>query len=344
MFSTKTTAAGLSIVSNSLLVILKVTVGLLMGSVSVLSEGIHSGVDLLAALIAFFSIRAAAKPADEEHPFGHGKIENISGTIEALLIFLAAGWIIYEAVDKIRTGTGLESINLGIGLMAFSAVLNFFVSRHLHKIARSTDSVALEADAWHLTTDVYTSIGIFVGLVVVRLTGLTILDPLIAIGVAILIMRAAWNISRKSVGGLLDVSLPKDEQDVIRAAITEHLGEVAGFHKLRTRKAGSERYVDLHLVLPKSATLEEAHRLCDHLEEDIRNKLANASVTIHCEPCGLAEEDKCPPDCPVTACRLKVQMQNSARPRRSRLGPHERPSKGKHGAPRGGHPGSSGHD
>jgi cation diffusion facilitator family transporter len=344
VFSTKTSAAGLSIISNSLLVILKVVIGLLMGSVSVLSEGIHSGVDLVAALIAFFSIRAAVKPADEEHAFGHGKIENVSGTIEALLIFLAASWIIYEAVEKIRAGTGLESVNLGIGLMAFSAVLNFFVSRHLHKIARSTDSVALEADAWHLTTDVYTSIGIFVGLIVVRVTGLTILDPLIAIGVAILIMRAAWNITRKSVGGLLDVSLPKEEQDVLRAAITEHLGEVAGFHKLRTRKAGSERYVDLHLVLPKSATLEEAHRLCDHLEEDITNKLANGSVTIHCEPCGLAEEDKCPPDCPVTACRLQVQMQSSARPRRSRLGPHERPSKGKHRTTRGGHPGSSGHD
>ena len=222
--------------------------------------------------------------------------------------------------------------------------MDFFVSRHLHKIARSTDSVALEADAWHLTTDVYTSIGIFVGLIVVRVTGLTILDPLIAIAVAILIMRAAWNITRKSVKGLLDVSLPEEEQNLIRAAITEHLGEVASFHKLRTRKAGSERYVDLHLVLPKSATLEEAHRLCDHLEEDIRNKLANGSVTIHCEPCALAEEDRCPPDCPVTACRLQVQMRSSARPRRSRLDPHERPPKGKHRATRGGHPGSSEHD
>lgn len=319
MFSTKTTAAGLSIASNTALVVLKVSVGLAMGSVSVLSEGVHSAVDLLAALIAFFSIRAAARPADEEHEFGHGKIENISGTIEALLIFLAAGFIIYEAVDRIREVTGLESIELGIGIMAVSALVNFFVSRHLHRVARSTDSVALEADAWHLTTDVYTSLGVTAGLVAVRVTGLTMLDPIIAIVVAMVIVRAAWNITRKSVGGLLDVRLPEDEEAIIRASITEHLGEVVGFHKLRTRKSGSQRYIDVHLVLPKSATLEEAHRLCDHLEGDIRHKLANGLVTIHCEPCELDHDDACPPDCPVIRCSVHVDRQEGRKARRPRL-------------------------
>lgn len=325
MFSTKTTAAGLSILSNSLLVIFKVVVGLIMGSVSVLSEGIHSGVDLMAALIAFFSIRAAAKPADEDHEFGHGKIENVSGTIEALLIFLAAGFIIYEAVEKIRTGTGLVSIDLGIGVMALSALVNFFVSRHLHRIARLTDSVALEADAWHLTTDVYTSLGIVAGLVVVRVTGLTILDPIIAIGVAVLILRAAWNITRKSMAGLLDVRLPEQEEDVIAAAITEHLGEVAGFHKLRTRKAGSQRYIDLHLVFPKSVTLEQAHGLCDHLEEDIGRKLPNCLVTIHCEPCKHTKDGDCPADCAVIDCRMHVERGNLRRANTSRPTQQGRP-------------------
>jgi cation diffusion facilitator family transporter len=306
VFSTKTSAAGLSILSNSTLVGLKIGVGLAMGSVSVLSEGVHSGVDLLAALIAFFSIRAAAKPADEDHQFGHGKIENISGAVEALLIFLAAGLITYEAVVKIREATGLESIDLGIALMAVSAVVNFFVSRHLHKVARATDSVALEADAWHLTTDVYTSLGVVAGLVAVRVTGLTILDPIVAIGVAVLILRAAWNITRKAVSGLLDTRLPLEEEAIIRASITEHLGDVVGFHKLRTRKAGSQRYIDLHLVLPKSATLEEAHRLCDHLEDDIKSKLSEGVVTIHCEPCKQADDGVCPPDCPVIKCSLRV--------------------------------------
>lgn len=304
MFSTKTSAAGLSILSNSLLVAVKLAVGLAMGSVSVISEGIHSAVDLLAALIAFFSIRAAVKPADEEHEFGHGKIENISGSIEALLIFLAAGLIIYEAIKKIIVGTPVERLDLGIGLMAGSAVLNFFVSRRLHKIADSTDSVALEADAWHLTTDVYTSLGVFVGLVIVRLTHLTILDPIIAIGVGLLIIRAAWNITRKSMGGLVDVRLPQAEEDIIAASITEHLGEITGFHELRTRKSGSQRYIDLHLVLPKSVTLEEAHKLCDHLEGDIKSKLSNGLVTIHCEPCEQAENGTCPADCPVIDCTI----------------------------------------
>jgi len=307
MFSTRTSAAGLSILSNSLLVGLKLAVGLAMGSVSVISEGVHSAVDLLAALIAFFSIRAAAKPADEEHEFGHGKIENISGTIEALLIFLAAGLIIFEAEQKIRLGTGVERLDLGIGIMAGSAVLNFFVSRHLHKIAHRSDSVALEADAWHLTTDVYTSLGVFAGLVIVRLTDLTILDPIIAIGVALLIIRAAWNITRKSLSGLVDVRLPKEEEDVISASIMEHLGELAGFHELRTRKAGSQRYIELHLVLPKSVSLERAHKLCDHLEDDIKSKLTNGLVTIHCEPCDQHDDGTCPPDCPAIKCSIRLE-------------------------------------
>ena len=306
MFSTKTSAAGLSILSNSLLVALKLAAGLAMGSVSVISEGVHSAVDLLAAMIAFFSIRAAAKPADEEHEFGHGKIENISGTIEALLIFLAAILIIREAIVKIIDRAQPEFITLGIGIMAFSAVVNFFVSRRLHRIAHSTDSIALEADAWHLTTDVYTSLGVFAGLIVVEITHWYILDPIIAIGVALLIIRAAWNITRKSISGLVDERLPKAEEDIITASIIEHLGEITGFHELRTRKAGSQRYINLHLVLPKSVTLEEAHRLCDHLEGDIKNKLSNGLVTIHCEPCEQGEDGSCPPECPVIDCSIHV--------------------------------------
>jgi cation diffusion facilitator family transporter len=311
MFSTKTSAAGLSILSNSVLVALKLAVGVIMGSVSVISEGVHSAVDLLAAVIAFFSIRAAAKPADEEHEFGHGKIENISGTVEALLIFGAAGYIIYEAIDKIINRARPEFLTAGIGIMAFSAVANFFVSRHLHKVAYKDDSIALEADAWHLTTDVYTSLGVLAGLIVVQITHWYILDPIIAIGVAVLILRAAWNISSKSVRGLIDVRLPEAEEDIITASIMEHIGELAGFHELRTRKAGSQRYIELHLVLPRKVTVEEAHRLCDHLEDDIKSKLPNGMVTIHCEPCDQHPDGTCPPDCPGITCRLRVDNEDS---------------------------------
>jgi cation diffusion facilitator family transporter len=278
-----------------------------MGSVSVISEGVHSSVDLMASLIAFFSIRAAARPADEQHEFGHGKIENISATIEALLIFLAACLIIYEAIIKIIKRAQPEFLIVGIGIMAFSTVVNFFVSRRQHRMARSTDSVALEADAWHLTTDVYTSLGVFSGLILVQITHWYILDPIIAIGVALLILRTAWNITSKSVRGLVDVRLPKAEEDIISASILEHVGELAGFHELRTRKSGSQRYIELHLVLPKSVTVEKADKLCDHLEDDIKSKLSEGVVTIHCEPCEQQDDGTCPQDCPGITCRLKIR-------------------------------------
>jgi cation diffusion facilitator family transporter len=197
--------------------------------------------------------------------------------------------------------------------MAFSAVANFFVSRHLHKVAHKDDSIALEADAWHLTTDVYTSLGVLAGLIVMKITHWYILDPIIAIGVALLILRAAWNITRKSIEGLVDRRLPQVEEDMIAASIMEHLGELAGFHELRTRKAGSQRYIELHLVLPKKVTVEEAHKLCDHLEEDIKSKLSESAVTIHCEPCDQFDDGTCPPDCPGITCRLKVNGGSSDR-------------------------------
>ena len=297
MFSTKTSAAGLSIISNSLLIVLKLGVGIATGSVSIISEAIHSGMDLLAALIAFFSLRFASKPADAEHPFGHGKAENVSGAIEAALIFIAAAIIIYGAIARIITGARVELVELGIGVMAVSLVVNIIVSRHLLRVARATDSIALEADARHLTTDVYTSLGVLMGLVVVRVTGLYILDPIIAIGVALLIMRTAYILTRKSFAGIMDVRLPEEEERIITSSINEHYGELLGFHELRTRKSGSERYIDLHLVMAKGVSIEEAHRLCDHLEDDIKRKLANADVIIHVEPC---DEDceNCPASCP----------------------------------------------
>ena len=302
MFQTKTSAAGLSVLSNTLLILLKVVAGLLSGSISIIAEAIHSGIDLVAAGIAFFSLRIAGRPADREHPFGHGKVENISGTIEAGLIFVAAGFIIYHAIDRIIAGAVIEYLSVGIAVMAVSVVVNVLVSRHLLRIARETDSIALEADARHLTTDVYTSLGVLAGLIVVRISGLNILDPIIAIGVALFILRTAYDVIRRAFPPLIDVRLPEDEEMLIASCIIEHYGEMVGFHELRTRKAGSERYIDLHLVMAKNASIEEAHRLCDHMEEDIKSKLFNASVTIHVEPCEMTCEE-CPTSCPLAKKR-----------------------------------------
>ncbi len=285
MLDRKGRVALLSVGSNTILTLLKLVVGLAIGSVSVVAEAVHSGVDLLAALIAFFAVRSAAKPPDEQHPYGHGKVENVSGTIEALLIFVAAGLIVMEAVAKILHGGELPQVDWGLAVMAFSAGANVLVSRRLLAVAKATDSVALEADAYHLTTDVLTSLGVLVGLVLVRLTGWAILDPLVAIGVAVVIGKAAWDITRRSFVDLLDRSLPAAERRAISAVLDRHTGCLAGYHRLRSRKVGSERHIDLHLVVNGEASVAEAHDLCDHLERDLHRALGACSLTIHVEPC-----------------------------------------------------------
>ena len=285
LFTRKSKAAAVSIVSNTALIILKLVSGIITGSVSLIAEAIHSSMDLVAAIVAFVSVNISDRPADTQHPFGHGKAENVSGVIEGLLIFMAAGFIIYEAIDRIITGAELEFLELGIVLIVISIIVNTIVSRYLHKVSRSTDSLALEADATHLTTDVLTMVGVLVGLIIVRITGMTVIDPVIAILVALVIIKAAYDITRKSFGGLMDTSLPEHEEAAIKSCLAEHNDLVVGFHKLRTRKSGSFRHIDLHLVIPGALKMDEAHDICDHLEQHIEGVLDNSDVTIHMEPC-----------------------------------------------------------
>jgi len=293
---TKVKAARLSVVSNSFLILLKLFAGFLTGSISLIAEAIHSLMDLAAAVIALISVRISDRPADEQHPFGHGKAENISGVAEAVLIFVAAGIIVYEAVKRLIVGKTLALVEIGIAIMAVSIVVNILVSQYLLKVSRATDSVALEADARHLTTDVISMVGVLIGLILVRLTGLNILDPIVAILVALLIMKTAYDVTKRSFGGLIDVKLPQAEEDEITSCIMEHGGQLVAFHELRTRKAGSHRYIELHLVMPKNASVEEAHRMCDHLEQDIRKRLSHTNITIHVEPCAT-ECEQCSVPC-----------------------------------------------
>lgn len=280
----KTGAAGVSVVSNVVLVALKLAVGLLTGSVSVVSEAIHSSIDLVAALIAFFSVRLSDRPPDQDHPYGHGKIENVSGTVEALLILVAAIFIVYEAGQKIFHDFELEMVGLGVVVMGLSAVVNTVVSRYLSKVAARTDSLALEADAKHLHTDVLTSAGVFGGLLLVQITGWKILDPLVAIAVALVISKAAYDLTKKSSSDLLDAKLPEQEEEEIVAVLHGHEERFLGYHEFRTRKSGSRRHVDLHLVVDGSLSVAQAHEFCDHLEKDIADQLPNTDVTIHVEP------------------------------------------------------------
>lgn len=283
--SSKSGAAAISVLSNLLLVVAKLVVGFATGSVSVISEAVHSGMDLAAAVIALTAVRVSARPADTGHSYGHGKAENFSGAIEAVLIFAAAAWIIYEAAHRIAAGGGrLESLNLGLVVMGLSVVMNFFVSRNLLKVAARTDSIALEADARHLTTDMATSAGVFIGLLAVQLTGLDWLDPVIAVLIALIIMRTAFDLTRRSVVDLLDQSLPPTERMAIISVINEYSEQVLEFHSMRTRKSGAERYVDLHLVVDRRESLVRAHEICTEIEDRIKARLPGCDVVIHIEP------------------------------------------------------------
>jgi cation diffusion facilitator family transporter len=281
----KQKAAKISIASNTTLILLKLVAGILTGSISLIAEAVHSLMDLAASVIAFISVRVSDRPADQDHPYGHGKAENISGVAEGALIFVASGIIIYEAIKRFIAGTTLEFLDVGIGIMIASIVVNVIVSRYLFKVSSERDSLALEADAYHLSTDVITMSAVLVALLVVRFTGFTMFDPIAATFVAVFIGRAAYIITKKSFGGLLDIRLSQSEEDKIRSCIMEHGGQLVGFHDLRTRKAGSQRHIDLHLVVPKNADVEEAHHLCDHLEQDIKQCLPRSDVVIHVEPC-----------------------------------------------------------
>jgi cation diffusion facilitator family transporter len=286
MFSSRSGAAKLSLIVIIGLIVLKVVVGALTGSLSILAQAIDSFLDLFAVAVTFLAVRIATKPADEEHPFGHGKAENMAAIVQAVLIFLAGGSIIYAAIHRIMTGAILELTEAGIGVMVVSIVASIFLSRYLLKVSRQEDSLALQANAHNIAADVYSAAAVLVGLLVVRFTGLSIIDPILALLVAVYIFKVAYDVLKDSFGGLVDVKLPEAEENTIRAAITEHFGRgVVGFHALRTRKAGSQRYIDLHLVMPKSISLEEAHQMCDHLEQDIRSRLPHTDVTIHVEPC-----------------------------------------------------------
>ncbi len=286
ILSSKTGVAGLSVLSNSVLIVIKLVGGLVTGSISIVAEAIHSVLDLVAAIIALITVRVSGRPADREHPFGHGKAESISGLIEAALIFVAVVLIVREAVLRILEVVDLKLTEVGIAVMLVSVVVNILVSRRLLKVARATDSIALEADAAHLTTDVYTSLGVLMGLVVVRLTGLAILDAIVALAVLGLVVKTAYDITRKSVAGLMDVKLPTEEEALIKSCIEEHGRKVLGFHQMRTRKVGSQRHIDLHLVMDGDINLSNAHGMCDHLEEDIQSRLGDVSITIHVEPLG----------------------------------------------------------
>jgi cation diffusion facilitator family transporter len=282
----KSRAAVVSIASNSVLIALKLAAAAITGSIAILSEALHSSIDLIASVIAYVSVRVSDEPADEEHPYGHEKVESFAAAIEGMLILVGAGIIIFEAVKRLGEGGGeLESLGVGIAVIAFSALVNFGVSWYLRRAAERYHSPALEGDAAHLSTDAYSSVGVLAGLGLVEVTGAAELDAVVAIIVAITIVAAGIRILRRSGGVLIDEAPPAEELDLIERVIArERPEEMAGYHKLRARSSGTRRYVDMHLQFVSGTTLERAHQCAHQLRDAIEAELERVEVLIHVEP------------------------------------------------------------
>ncbi|HEY3424959.1 MAG TPA: cation diffusion facilitator family transporter [Negativicutes bacterium] len=287
----KQNTAQLSVMSNTLLVILKLVVGFYTGAVSIISEAAHSAVDLIASLVAYYAVRKSGQPPDENHAYGHGKIENLSGAIEAALIILAAVWIMFEAGQKISAPHVPAFLEYGIVIMLISISTNYIVSRKLMAVAKQTCSAALEADALHLHADIWTSVGVLAGLVIIKVTGWVWIDPIIAIVVAVVVFKAGFNMTKKSLYELTDISLPEEEENMIVNIVKGHV-EVISFHRLRTRRSGSYRMIDMHVIMDKNMHLDKAHAVCDQLENEIKNLLGLCDVVIHLEPCDDPDNDR----------------------------------------------------
>jgi cation diffusion facilitator family transporter len=278
-------AAAVSIASNSALIALKIVAGVLTGSVAVLTEALHSGIDLLASLIAFFSVRRAEEPADAGHRYGHEKFENAAAAAEGMLILAGSAVIAFAAIRSLISGPELDHLGIGIGVVGFAAVVNLGVSSWLFRKGREMSSPALEGDAAHLRTDAYTSLGVLVGLALVSITGAEWLDPVVALLIAGGIVVTGVKLTIGSLRVLVDEALPEDELEAIRETIEAFAGEgVVGYHQLRTRRAGARRYVDLHLQFRHGTSLEEAHHTAHALQDAIRARLKGADILIHLEP------------------------------------------------------------
>jgi cation diffusion facilitator family transporter len=281
----KDSAAAVSIASNAVLIALKLAAAAITGSIAILTEAVHSSIDLIASMVAFYSVRKADEPADEDHPYGHQKVENLAAAIEGMLVLVGAGIIVYESVRRLAQGAEVHSLGVGIAVIAFSALANLVVSGYLYRRARVTDSPALEGDAAHLRADAFTSLGVLAGLALVEISGIEAFDPATALVVAGAIVFAGLRIVTRSSRVLVDEALPSEELDAVREAIEDHgAPELVGFHKLRARKAGSRRYLDLHVQFRQGTSLWRAHEISHELQRAIRTRLRGADVLIHLEP------------------------------------------------------------
>lgn len=277
-------AALFSIFSNSIIIVLKIIAGVMSGSISIISEAIHSGTDLLASFLTFFAVTKANEPADKEHPFGHGKYEDISGFIEGGLIVFAGLFIISEAIKKLFLGYELKSEPvLGIYVMTLSLILNIFVSRYLFYIAKKRDSVSLYADAQHLNMDVISSFSVLCALLIIKYTGFAIIDPIIGIFVSMIIIKTGIKINKSALNDLLDGSLP--QEDIVKIeAILNNITDIKGYKNLKCRRIGRCKDIEVTLFFPPDLNITDCHKTCDEIEEIFNETFNQTRIMLHPEP------------------------------------------------------------
>lgn len=274
--------------------LLKAVAAVLTGSVSLLSEAAHSGTDVVASLIAFISVRAAAAPPDEEHPYGHGKIESLAGFGESVLLLFIVLYVLFEAIQRLTTvHAGLERVDVGLAVMAICAIGSAGTGLYVKRVASHTRSMALTSNGQHLMVDAVTCLGVLLALAVTRLTGWQHADAVFALGFAAWLGWSAWGMLKRAFEELIDRRLPDGELERIRDSVEKEPGLIS-FHRLRTRLSGSLRYIDMHVVVPREWSLVQAHNLADSLEKRLEKEFEPAQVVIHVDPFDLAKSSHPP--------------------------------------------------
>jgi cation diffusion facilitator family transporter len=282
------------------LIILKVVVSIISRSISISAQAADSFLDIFSMGITFIALNMSVAPADEEHPFGHGKAEGLAAMIQAILVLGAGAFIINSAIQRIIHSTAIKS-DEGMAVMLISILTSLFLSRHLHRVAEATGSTAIDASARNISADVYSAVGVFLGLLMVRLTKLVILDPIIALIMAGFVLKAGYEVTIRAFHELIDHALPKEEQKILNDCLKVHNTQLVNYHAVRSRRAGNERFIDLHIVMPRNFSIENAHDMCDHLEKDIKDQITSANVIIHAEPCKSGDCIKCS----IAVCELR---------------------------------------
>jgi cation diffusion facilitator family transporter len=277
-------AAGLSFLSNFTLMFVKLAVGLSTGSIAILSDALDSAEDTVSSSFAFFSIRVSARPADVDHPYGHGKVESLAAATQALLIGGGGVFIMYQAVHRLIDGQKDIVVGPGLATMGATALVNLGVALYVGRAARASGSLALASETRHLRTNIAQAVAVTFGLALVGLTGRNLFDPLVALFLAVYILWTAARIFQSALVQIMDVSLPPSELDIIEHCVLHVDSEITGYHDLRTRRSGRERYIDLHLVVDPRKSVGAVHNLCDRIEGEIVRHLPGSVVTIHVEP------------------------------------------------------------